>query len=170
VNRAPSEQTWGEGDILSLDSGGNYKGYIGDLCLMAIQGEPDAELRDPLGEIDEIQMAARKPIRAGARGGDIYVSAADLLSKSSNGNALEFVAHGMGPVSHEIPHLSNRAPVPYPASDADLPLKSGMVLVIETTLLHPRRGFIKLEVTDTGWEAFGDDGRGWNRGDTAGQN
>jgi Xaa-Pro dipeptidase len=57
---------------------------------------------------------------------------------------------------------------PYTAHDADRPLESGMVISIETTLAHPRRGFIKLEdtvaVTDTGWEAFGDRGRGWNRG------
>jgi Xaa-Pro aminopeptidase len=43
-----------------------------------------------------------------------------------------------------------------------------MVLSIETTLMHPRRGFIKLEdtvaVTETGWDAFGDKGRGWNCG------
>ena len=77
----------------------------------------------------------------------------------------------MGLVSHEVPHLSNRAPVPYPASDADSPLETGMVLSIETTIHHPRRGFIKLEdtvaVTDDGWQAFGDNGRGWNRGGTA---
>jgi len=52
----------GRGRDLSLDSGGNFKGYIGDLCRMAIQGEPDAELKDLLAEIDAIQMAARKPI------------------------------------------------------------------------------------------------------------
>ena len=68
LNRAPSDQVWGEGDILSLDSGGNYGGYIGDLCRMAIQGEPDAELVDLLAEIDAIQQAARKPIREGATG------------------------------------------------------------------------------------------------------
>jgi len=48
-----------------------------------------------------------------------------------------------------------------------LPLQKGMVLSIETTILHPRRGFIKLEdtvaVTESGWEGFGDRGRGWNR-------
>ena len=48
-----------------------------------------------------------------------------------------------------------------------------MVLSIETTLAHPRRGFVKLEdtvaVTADGWEAFGDGGRGWNRGGTAAQ-
>ena len=60
LNRAPSDQIWREGDILSLDSGGNYKGYIGDLCRMGILGEPDAELEDLLGEVDAIQQAAQK--------------------------------------------------------------------------------------------------------------
>jgi Xaa-Pro aminopeptidase len=170
LNRAPSGEVWGEGDILSLDSGGNYKGYIGDLCRMAIQGEPDAELEDLLAEVEAIQQAARKPIRAGARGGDIFVSAEAALRQSPNGNSLDFVAHGMGLVSHEAPRLTDRGPIPYPAHDADLPLAAGMVISIETTLPHPRRGFIKLEdtvaVSDTGWEAFGDGGRGWNRGGT----
>jgi Xaa-Pro aminopeptidase len=167
-NRAPSEQIWGKGEILSLDSGGNYKGYIGDLCRMAIQGEPDSELEDLLAEIDAIQMAARQPIRAGALGREIYASAGPVLEKSARGNSLEFVAHGMGLVSHEAPRLTARGPVPYPAEDADRLLEEGMVVSIETTLAHPRRGFIKLEdtvaVTRDGWEAFGDRGRGWNRG------
>jgi Xaa-Pro aminopeptidase len=168
LNRAPSGQVWAAGDILSLDSGGNYKGYIGDLCRMAIQGQPDSELEDLLGEVDEIQMAARKPIRPGANGGDIYAGAGEVVNKSSHANSLEFVAHGMGLVSHEAPRLTSHGPIPYSAYDADRPLEPGMVISIETTLMHPRRGFIKLEdtvaVTDRGWEAFGDRGRGWNRG------
>jgi Xaa-Pro aminopeptidase len=167
LNRAPSDQVWGAGDILSLDSGGNYKGYIGDLCRMAIQGEPDSELEDLLGEVDAIQMAARKPIRANANGGEIYASAGDVLKRSSRANSIEFVAHGMGLISHEAPRLTSHGPVPYSAYDADRPLELGMVISIETTIAHPRRGFIKLEdtiaVTDAGWEAFGDRGRGWNR-------
>ena len=167
LNRAPSDEVWGPGDILSLDSGGNYKGYIGDLCRMAIQGEPDSELEDLLGDVDEVQMAARKPIRAGARGGDIYASAGEALGRSSRANSIEFVAHGMGLVSHEAPRLTSHGPIRYPAYDADRPLEQGMVISIETTLVHPRRGFIKLEdtvaVTDRGWEAYGDRGRGWNR-------
>jgi Xaa-Pro aminopeptidase len=168
LNRAPSDQVWGAGDILSLDSGGNYKGYIGDLCRMAIQGEPDSELEDLLGEVDAIQMAARKPIRPGAKGGEIYASAGEVLKRSSRANSIEFVAHGMGLISHEAPRLTAHGPVPYPAYDSDRPLEPGMVISIETTIADPRRGFIKLEdtvaVTDQGWEAFGDRGRGWNRG------
>ncbi len=167
LNRAPSDQVLHEGDIFSLDSGGNYKGYIGDLCRMGVFGEPDAELEDLLGEVNAIQQAARRPIKQGARGGDVFAAAEELTRRSSHGNSLEFVAHGMGLISHEAPRLTDRGPVPYPAYDADRPLQIGMVLSIETTISHPRRGFIKLEdtvaVTESGPEGFGDRGREWNR-------
>jgi Xaa-Pro aminopeptidase len=167
LNRAPSEQKWEKGDIMSIDSGGNYHGYIGDICRMAIQGEPDAELEDFLGEIESIQQAAFKAVKPGAIGREIYAAAKPLVAKSKHHNHLDFLGHGMGLVSHEAPRLTDHGPVPYPASDAELPLEVGSVISIETTLLHPSRGFIKLEdtvvVTDTGHEIYGEGGRGWNR-------
>jgi Xaa-Pro aminopeptidase len=57
-NRAPSNQRWEQGDVLSLDSGGNFHGYIGDLARMAVLGKPDAELQELLAEIETIQRAA----------------------------------------------------------------------------------------------------------------
>jgi Xaa-Pro aminopeptidase len=166
-NRAPSDQRWEKGDPLSLDSGGNYHGYIGDLARMAIVGEPDAEQEDLLAEIEATQQAAFKPIRAGVDGGEIYAAAEALLKKSKLHNHYEFLAHGMGLVSHEAPRLTNSGPVPYDAYDAQRPLEDGMVISVETTLLHPRRGFIKLEdtvaVTPTGYEIYGNRARGWNR-------
>jgi Xaa-Pro aminopeptidase len=171
LNRAPSDQKWEKGDIMSIDSGGNYHGYIGDICRMAIQGEPDAELNDLLAEIESIQRAAMKPVRAGVMGREIYAAAEPLRSKSKHHNHLEFLGHGMGLVSHEAPRLTDRGPVPYPATDADLPLEAGEVISVETTLLHPTRGFIKLEdtvvVTDAGHEVYGEGARGWNRAGTA---
>src|SRR6266700_1022726 len=170
-NRAPSEQRWEQGDVLSVDSGGNYHGYIGDLARMAILGEPDAELEDLLGEIETIQRAAFKPIKAGAMGGEIYAAGEALVAKSKQHNNLDFLAHGMGMVSHEAPHLTNDGPVPYTDEDAHRALEAGMVISVETTLKHPTRGFIKLEdtvaVTEQGFEIFGEGGRGWNRGGTA---
>jgi Xaa-Pro aminopeptidase len=171
LNRAPSDQPWGKGDILSLDSGGNYHGYIGDLCRMAIQGEPDAELEDLLAEIEDIQRASMKPIKAGATASVIYGAAEPLVHKSKHHNHMHFLAHGMGLVSHEAPRLTATGPVPYDAYDAGRPLETGMVISVETTLQHPRRGFIKLEdtvvVTDAGFDIYGEGGRGWNRGGTA---
>jgi len=171
LNRAPSARAWGEGDILSLDSGGNYHGYIGDLCRMAIQGEPDAELQDMLGDIEEIQRAAFKPIKAGAMGSEIYRSAEARQAKSKYHNNIHFLGHGMGLVSHEAPRLTNSGPVPYDDYDAHRPLEAGMVISVETTMQHPKRGFIKLEdtaiVTDSGCDIYGEGARGWNRGGTA---
>lgn len=168
LNRSPSDEVWKEGAIASLDSGGNYQGYIGDLCRMAILGEPDAELADMLGGIEEIQQAARKPIRAGAIGQEIYEAAEAVKNRNPFRGNMVFVAHGMGVITHEAPRLTSTGPVPYPGSDADKPLEAGMVISIETTLQHPKRGFIKLEdtiaVTANGHEAYGDSGRGWNRG------
>ncbi|MBI2714109.1 MAG: aminopeptidase P family protein [Rhizobiales bacterium] len=173
-NRAPSEQKWQQGDVMSIDSGGNYHGYIGDICRMAIQGEPDAELIDLLAEIESIQRAAMKPVRAGVMGREIYAAAEPLRSKSKHHNHLDFLAHGMGMVSHEAPRLTDHGPVPYPNEYANEPLEAGMVVSVETTLLHPTRGFIKLEdtvvVTDSGHEIYGEGARGWNRAGTAVRN
>src|SRR5262245_20929419 len=90
LNRAPSDDRLKAGDILSLDSGGNYKGYIGDLCRMGILGEPDTELVDLLGVIEEIQRQARRPIRAGAAGAEIFAAAHELVEASPNRAYLDF--------------------------------------------------------------------------------
>jgi Xaa-Pro aminopeptidase len=167
LNRAPSDERWEKGGVLSLDSGGNYHGYIGDLCRMGAAGEPDQELVDLLAEIETIEQASMQPIKPGALGKDIYAAANVPLQKSKLHNHIEFLAHGMGLVSHEAPRLTNSGPVPYDAYDADRPLEAGMVVSVETTLKHPRRGFIKLEdtvvVTPSGFEVYGDRIRGWNR-------
>ena len=167
LNRAPSDQRWEKGDVLSVDSGGNYHGYIGDVARMGVAGEPDAELVDLLAEVEAIEQASMKPIRAGALGSAIYDAANTVLHKSKLHNHTHFLAHGMGLVSHEAPRLTNSGPVPYDAYDATRPLETGMVVSVETTLQHPRRGFIKLEdtviVQPNGFEVYGDRIRGWNR-------
>ena len=171
LNRAPSEQRWEKGDVLSLDSGGNYHGYIGDVARMGVIGEPDAELVDLLAEVEAVEQASMKPIRPGALGKDIYAAANEVLHKSKVHNHTEFLAHGMGLVSHEAPRLTNSGPVPYDDYDAGRPLEAGMVISVETTLQHPQRGFIKLEdtvvVTPKGFEVYGDRIRGWNRSGAA---
>jgi Xaa-Pro aminopeptidase len=134
---------------------------------MAIQGEPDAELEDLLAEIETVQRAAFSAVRPGVMGCEIYAAAERPVTQSKHHNHLDFLAHGMGLVSHEGPRLTGSGPVPYPGDDADRPLEAGMVVSVETTLKHPSRGFIKLEdtvvVTENGHEIYGGSARGWNR-------
>jgi Xaa-Pro aminopeptidase len=165
-NRAASDDRLEEGDVICLDSGGNYRGYIGDLARMGVLGAPDAELEEALAEIDAVQQAAREVIVAGALGREVIAAGDARAAQSPFSDKLAYVTHGMGLISHEAPRITASGPVPYPDTDADSPLQPGMVLSVETTLWHERRGFIKLEdtviVTEGGYRAVGDVGRGWN--------
>ncbi|NGO51198.1 M24 family metallopeptidase [Allomesorhizobium camelthorni] len=167
-NRAVSPQAWQPGEVMSLDSGGNYHGYIGDLCRMAVLGEPDQQLQDLLAEIEAVQQAAFSRIAPGVLGGDMIAHAEAVLKASPSAASTDFFAHGMGLITHEAPFLMTNHPVTYEGVDAARPLEAGMVLSVETTMLHPTRGFIKLEdtvaVKPGGYEMFGARGRGWNRG------
>ncbi len=168
LNRAPSGQKLAMGDILSIDSGANAHGYIGDLCRMGYIGtKVDSELVDLLGWIESVQQATRAVVKPGVRGGDILVVGDALVEGHAGKTYTDFLAHGMGLVSHEAPRLRHMGKTTsYPGYDADRPLQSGMVLSLETTMRHPKRGFIKLEdtilVTDVGHESLGDGARGWN--------
>jgi Xaa-Pro aminopeptidase len=134
---------------------------------MGILGEPDAELIDLLGVIQEIQQRARNVIRCGATGTEIFAAAHKLVDGSPHRAYLSFMAHGMGLVTHEAPRLTSNGPEGYEGYDADRPLEADMVISVETTMAHPSRGFIKLEdtiaVTEKGCLGLGDNGRGWNR-------
>lgn len=167
LNRAPDVTVVREGDIMSIDSGGQYNGYIGDLCRMAIAGDPDQELVDLLAEIDAIQTAARAQIAEGAPGHLIYDAALRQIAASPNAALVDFTAHGVGTVTHETPRLDPHGVFAYEPTDASQPQQQGMVFSVETAIKHPRRGFIKLEdtiaLTAAGPVAYGDYGRGWNR-------
>ncbi|MBO0703596.1 MAG: aminopeptidase P family protein [Candidatus Dormibacteraeota bacterium] len=158
--RAPSDDRWEVGQSISTDSGGSHQGYLGDLARMAVFGEPTELMRELLDEIDTAQQAARRPIRPGALYTEVNEAGAEALRKLPHREEIDFEAHGMGLVNHEAPHVELARP-----GDGQK-LAAGMVLSIETTLKNREVGFVKLEdtvvVTETGWEAYGDTGRGWN--------
>jgi Xaa-Pro aminopeptidase len=170
-NRAASGQEWRPGEVISMDSGGNWQGYIGDLCRMGVLGEPDPELEDLLAEVEAVQQAAFAMVRPGVTGAEMVARAQAALRALPNAACNDFFAHGMGLISHEAPFLMTNHPVTYEGVDAVRALEPGMVLSVETTMHHPRRGFIKLEdtlaVTEAGHEMYGMTGRGWTRGGTA---
>ncbi len=164
-NRAPSEARWEKGRALSLDSGGNKRGYIGDLARMAVMGPPTDLMKEVLGEIRAVQAAARSVLRAGALGREVYAAALAEQEKCPHKGEMVFLAHGMGMIQHEAPHLTGSGIVPYPGTYENRALESGMVLSVETDMRNEEVGFVKLEdtivVQDEGWEAYGDEGRDW---------
>jgi Xaa-Pro aminopeptidase len=165
-NRAPSRRELVAGDAVSIDSGGSYRGYLGDIARMGVIGEPDSELEELLAEVDEIQELACAAARLGAPGRLIHEAVAPTIARSSYRDRIKFDVHGLGLTGHEVPNLMNIGSSVV-ATDQDRALEPGMMLSIETALLHPRRGFIKLEdavvLTDAGSERFAAGARGWHR-------
>ncbi|MBV8216504.1 MAG: aminopeptidase P family protein [Verrucomicrobia bacterium] len=166
-SRGASNRSIAAGEIISIDTGGQWRGYLADMARMGVLGEPTALMKEMLDEVSSVQAAARTPIKAGALGVTIYDSALQALAACPHRGDMHFVAHGMGLIPHEAPRLTASGPIPYSDKHAKRSLETGMVLSIETHVKHPEVGFVKLEdtvaVTDSGWEAFGDWGRGWNQ-------
>jgi Xaa-Pro aminopeptidase len=140
-------------------------GYLGDLCRMAVMGKPTPLMKDLLDEILAVQADARKAVKAGSMGKEIYEKALAERAKCAHKNEMIFLAHGMGMIQHEAPHLTSSGVVPYPATHENRPLEAGMVISIETDIKDPEVGFVKIEdtvvVTEDGSEAYGDEGRDW---------
>ncbi len=167
LNRVATDQRLEDGAAISIDSGANFAGYVGDLARMAISGTPDSEHIRLLDQIETIQNAAFDKIAPGSTGRDIHSAAEAARSKSSIHEHSHFVAHGMGLISHEAPRLTSDGPIRYDGYDADNPLEPGMVISVETTAADPSRGAVKLEdallITDAGFRFLGEGARGWNR-------
>ena len=154
--RAPSQTRWTKGHVLHLDAGGDEGDYLADICRMGCLGQPGQLAQELYGACLEAQDGVRELVKPGAVCKDLHDAGVEIIGRSPFGQAGEFMAHGMGMVSHEHPVISG--------SNERL-LEQGMVLSIETEFRHPEVGHVKIEdavaVTADGCEGFGDKGREW---------
>lgn len=146
VHGIPSEKRiLEEGDILSIDFGVEFDGFIGD-----------AAITFPIGRVNEEK---EKLMRVGEECLDKAISATvpdnrlSDISKAVSGHAeknglsvvYQFVGHGIGRKMHEEPQVPNCG-TPRP----DLKLVEGMVIAIEPMI---NTGVADVVVLDDGWTA-----------------
>jgi Xaa-Pro aminopeptidase len=151
--------------MLSLDSGCSYAGYMGDLARMGVLGEPSAQQNELLAEVAEIQRKARAVVRSGVLAREVYRAGEAAIAESRYSELLTFQAHGDGLAHHEFPRLDPRSPHGYSPVHGFRALQPGVTLSIETWLIDPTVGFVKIEdygvVTNDGFDAFADRARGF---------
>jgi Xaa-Pro dipeptidase len=155
--RAPSSARWERGRILHIDAGGEVGDYLADICRMGCLGEPSPLARDLHSACIEVQGRVRQKVRRGVPCRDLLIEGERAVREHRFAPYGKFVAHGIGMVSHEQPHIS---------ATNERPLEAGMVLSIETDFIHPEVGHVKIEdavaVTESGCEGLGDLGRDWH--------
>lgn len=126
VHGIPDERVLQEGDIVSIDLGATYKGFVGDAAVTVPVGNVS---REAARLIEVTERALYKGIEAAREGVPLgAVSHAIQREAESNGYSVvrEYVGHGVGRKMHEEPQVPNFGP-----PDRGPILRKGMVLALE---------------------------------------
>ncbi|MEW6236949.1 MAG: type I methionyl aminopeptidase [Candidatus Omnitrophota bacterium] len=151
VHGFPSKRTLKAGDIVSLDVGVKYRGYIGD-CARTFSIGPIAEAEELL--VRRAYYALRMSCnlaKSGKRVGDISHAVESYARRYRYGVVRDFVGHGVGQQLHEDPQIPNFGP---PGTGQRL--KPGLVICIEPMF---NLGTYEVEVLEDGWTVVTKDRR-----------
>ena len=137
------------GDIVSVDVGVSYKGFIGDNARTVAVGGCGV-LAQRLLDVTEqslyLGIAAAKP---GNRVTDISRAIQDYVEGNGFSVVREFVGHGVGRVMHEEPQVPN-----FVDRKMNDKLRAGMTLAIEPMV---NAGGPLVRMGDDGWSVFSED-------------
>ena len=130
VHGIPGKRKLKEGDIVSVDCGTVYEGYVGDAAFTATVGEVSDEARRLVEATEGALFAGIAQMVPGNHLGD--VSAAIQNHAESRGFYVtrEYTGHGVGRAMHEGPQAPN-----YGAAGRGLVLRAGMTIALEPMLL-----------------------------------
>ncbi len=151
VHGIPGPRVLNEGDIVSIDVGVVYKGFVGD----AARTYPVAEITDEaLNLLNVTRESLYRGINQAVPGNRLHdISAAVQNHVEANGFSVvrDFVGHGIGRNLHEPPQIPN-----YTGVGWNPRLKTGMVLALEPMV---NAGTWRIKLLDDEWTAVTADGK-----------
>ena len=124
VHGIPNARALKEGDIVSIDLGVTFGGYVTDAAVTVGVGSVSDEARELMKTTEESLWAGIEVACAGNRLGDI--SAAIGACAKSYGIVRGYGGHGVGRQMHMDPHIPN-----YGRAGTGMKLQAGMVLALE---------------------------------------
>lgn len=144
----PGARPLQDGDMLTIDMGGFYQGYAGDMTRTVAIGKADARLHDLYSKVLEAQQHGVEQVRAGLACADLDHAVRQQLAKYDLDKYFGHgTGHGLGLSVHELPHVSARS---------EQVLQADMVITIEPGIYIPGWGGIRIEdsviVKDDGCE------------------
>lgn len=140
-----------DGDLVSLDVGATYQGYVGDAARSYIVGigkEKDINL---IKSTRKSFFEAVKLIRPGVRLGDISHAIQEYNEKNGYSLPRDYTGHGVGSHLHEDPAIPN-----YGKAGTGPILQEGMCLAIEPMVAEGKHN---TRVLGDGWTVKMKDGK-----------
>jgi len=143
VHGIPGKRVLLDGDMIGVDCGVTYQGYVGDSARTFAVGSVDAETAQLMRVTKECLDRAIQRVQVGNRIGDIGQVVQAHAESYGYTVVRDFVGHGVGRSLHEEPQVPN-----YGKSGEGARIKAGLVLAIEPMI---NMGSAEVEVLADGW-------------------
>lgn len=143
VHGIPGKRRLRDGDIISIDIGATYGGYIGDSAWTYPVGIIDAESQRLLDVTERSLYLGIEQAVAGNRLGDIGQAIESYVTEQRFGMVREYGGHGVGRQMWEEPHVPNHG-----QAGTGVLLREGMTIAIEPMV---NIGRDETQQLDDGW-------------------
>ena len=150
IHGIPGHRVIKEGDIVSVDVGATWKGYVGDCAGTYVAGECTEAAKHLIAVTRQSFFEGIRFARAGNRVGDISHAVQEYAERNGCSVVRDYVGHGVGAQMHEAPEVPNfgrpgRGPT----------LVKGMTIAVEPMV---NAGTWEVKVLPDGWTVKTADG------------
>ncbi|MGD8848794.1 MAG: type I methionyl aminopeptidase [Anaerolineales bacterium] len=151
VHGIPGDRRLEEGDIVSIDCGTVYKGFVGDSALTIGVGDVSSDAEHLMDVTRESLFIGIGQMKAGRRSGDVSAAIQAHVEKNGLQVVREYTGHGVGRNMHENPQVPN-----YGQAGKGVELKVGMTIALEPMVLA---GTSQTKVLKDRWTVASRDGK-----------
>jgi Xaa-Pro dipeptidase len=133
----PGGRTLEPGDLLIIDWGASYSGYLSDITRTFAIGKLEPELEKVFNTVLEANEAGRAASRPGSAAGEVDQAARSVITGAGYGEYFTHrTGHGIGMEAHEDPYIH---------SGSQLVLEQGMTYTVEPGIYLPGKGGVRIE-------------------------
>jgi methionyl aminopeptidase len=130
VHGIPGKRQLVEGDIISMDCGTVFEGFVADSAITVGVGEISPKARDLIEVTESALQAGIAKMIAGLHVGDVSASIQQCAESRGYEVTRVYTGHGVGRQMHEGPQLPN-----YGEAGTGMELKVGMTIALEPMVL-----------------------------------
>jgi len=153
VHGIPGGRRLRDGDIVGIDVGARYEGFVGDNAATIAIGKVSPAARKLVETTRECLEAAVRECVPGKRLSDIGRAVQALAEQGGYGIVRDYAGHGIGSKMHEDPQVPNY--VDAATLRRDLVLREGLCIAIEPML---NLGGEAVRTLEDGWTVVTEDG------------
>lgn len=132
VNSPPSDYRLKKGDLVMVDGGAAYQGYVTDFIRQACLGQPTRQQQKWFDLAKAANNEALAAICPGVRCADVYEVGRRVFIEAGLGDygVINIIGHSCGTEVHELPYVGERGRV----ETSDTMIEKGMVFCIEPVI------------------------------------